>query len=319
MPSILLQPPAQSQQEFSNNNNHNNTFVISGLDRQSQETTTIPTTTSSSSSSHFSSSTINPATTIKNRRLLYLQKQEQYYDRSSHAFNLPELYQQLVARFFTGSERRDAASQPTNQKRFSELLARDLERGEDRLAKLKREHERGQRHDNDGVASSSASSSTLDPLTQSNWQKATTSVRGSNGLKRLPEESSSESEDNGNDNDNDNLKDEDIDEGIDDDDDDDDMRTELTIAPDILLHTNSEGNFNSITDRAEAWEIWCDILRKRFLDGEDEDVDYKQIDEGLADSQIERELERDAWDKWFDDEEVEEMDAESGDTGVLDY
>ncbi|KAJ6260689.1 hypothetical protein Dda_4918 [Drechslerella dactyloides] len=251
---------------------------------------------------------------IRNRRLIYLQNNEEYFTRTDHAFSLPTLYDQLVSRFMTGRDRRDHAADPAAQAKFSEILARDLERGEDRLEQLRKQ--RG-----DSTADDSEDEMDIEEIEDENGNiirpsrraLASTSLHSMSSVaNHTTDEHPPETE------------------------------TEDPDAPpdaepldaDILLQADANGEFTTINSREEAWEIWREILSRRFLRGDDEDFDYDSVDRpgGAGDPHhlIEVEIERDGWEEYFDGEEADvyvERDGKmylgervlEGETGIQDF
>jgi hypothetical protein len=71
--------------------------------------------------------------------------------------------------------------------------------------------------------------------------------------------------------------------------------------------------------KEEGLKRWRHEMTMRFLRGEDEDFDYKEIDETNAWDSIEN---REEEDRWFDEEEPSWIDEEGdkpGETGVQDF
>nr|POF06980.1 hypothetical protein CFP56_31604 [Quercus suber] len=72
--------------------------------------------------------------------------------------------------------------------------------------------------------------------------------------------------------------------------------------------------------RAEGWTQWCEILRRRFVEGRDGDFDYVGVD---SDEELDFWEERERSEAWIlsESEEVlrDETGRPRGETGVLDY
>ncbi|KAF3939556.1 hypothetical protein ABW19_dt0200242 [Dactylella cylindrospora] len=233
----------------------------------------------------------DPKIAVRNRRLIYLQNHEDYFTKTEHAFSLPNLYNQLVSRFMTGRDRREHVADPTSQSKFSEILARDLERGEDRMEKLRREREA---HGDGDSGDDEEMEDENGDIVKKPKLKATTPTD-------LESQEPIDSE---------------------------------PLDAEILLQADADGEFSNIQNREEAWEIWREILSRRFLRGDDEDFDYESVDRpgGAGDPHhlIEVEIERDEWEEYFDEEEAEvytERDGKKylngrvleGETGVQDF
>ncbi|KAF3903721.1 hypothetical protein AA313_de0209586 [Arthrobotrys entomopaga] len=245
----------------------------------------------------------DPQITTRNRRLIYLQTHDDYFTRPDHAFSLPTLYDQLVGRFMTGRDRRDHASDPSSVTKFSEILARDLERGEDRLAQLRQKQQQKQQQGLEGHEQIElVNEDELEEVEDENGNLIT-------NPKRVPVQDG---------------------EGLD----ENDTVDAEKLDADILLHADSDGEFTNVQSREEAWEIWRDILSRRFLRGDDEDFDYDDVDlsGGAGDPKhlIEVEIERDGWEVYFDGEEADvyvERDGKKysggremeGETGIQDF
>ncbi|EWC48107.1 hypothetical protein DRE_02686 [Drechslerella stenobrocha 248] len=238
----------------------------------------------------------NPEIATRNRRLIYLQTHNEYFTLTDHAFSLPTLYSQLVSRFMTGSDRRDHASDPASQSKFSEILARDLERGEDRLEQMRRQREiDGDDEDEDDMDIEEVEDENGDIIRKHKRSRDATREE---------------------------------DEGA------EDTTDAEPLDADILLQADANGEFSDIQDGEEAWGIWQEILSRRFLRGDDEDFDYDSVDRpgGAGDPHhlIEVEIERDEWEEYFDEEEADayvEKDGKmylggkvmEGETGVQDF
>ncbi|KAF3902064.1 hypothetical protein ABW21_db0200278 [Orbilia brochopaga] len=245
----------------------------------------------------------NPEIAIRNRRLIFLQTNEEYFTRTDHAFSLPTLYDQLVSRFMTGRDRRDHAADPTSQAKFSEILARDLERGEDRLEQLRKQRGDSTADDEDEMDIEEIEDENGDIVSA---RRGRPNPSSSNPAEEDPQDS------------------EDADATID----------AEPLDADILLQADANGEFSTMQSREEAWEIWREILSRRFLRGDDEDFDYDSIDRpgGASDPHhlIEVEIERDGWEEYFDGEEADiyiEQDGKKylggrvveGETGIQDF
>ncbi|KAK6542639.1 hypothetical protein TWF694_006582 [Orbilia ellipsospora] len=241
-------------------------------------------------------STVDPQVVIRNRRLIYLQTHDDYFTRSDHAFSLPTLYDQLVGRFMTGRDRREHASDPSSTTKFSEILARDLERGEDRLAQLRQKQQESESMEENGDEDE------LEEVEDEDGNVVTKPRRTAAQDDTEPGE--------------------------------DGTIDAEKLDADILLHADSDGEFTNVQNREEAWEIWRDILSRRFLRGDDEDFDYDDVDlpGGAGDPKhlIEVEIERDGWEEYFDGEEADvyvERDGKKylggkemeGETGIQDF
>ena len=72
--------------------------------------------------------------------------------------------------------------------------------------------------------------------------------------------------------------------------------------------------------REEAYERWCEVMERRFLDGKDEDFDYQVVDE---DEGLDRDLEeRERQEEWFEAEQADgggNVKKLEGETGVQDF
>ncbi|KAK6359900.1 hypothetical protein TWF696_001027 [Orbilia brochopaga] len=248
----------------------------------------------------------NPEIATRNRRLIYLQTNEEYFTRTDHAFSLPTLYNQLVSRFMTGRDRRDHAADPASQAKFSEILARDLERGEDRLEQLRKQRGDSAGDDEDEMDVEEVEDENGD-IVQARRGSSKPSTSGPAAAGDEPSQSP------------------------------DDADATLDAEPldaDILLQADANGEFSTVQSREEAWEIWREILSRRFLRGDDEDFDYDSVDRpgGAGDPHnlIEVEIERDGWEEYFDGEEADiyiERDGKKylggrvmeGETGIQDF
>ncbi|CAD6501623.1 BgTH12-01873 [Blumeria graminis f. sp. triticale] len=75
---------------------------------------------------------------------------------------------------------------------------------------------------------------------------------------------------------------------------------------------------NNIKTKEEGWERWLYVMTLRFLDGEDEDFDYKEVDDSDEWDWVER---REMEEAWFDAEEPEWLneDNRQEDTGIQDF
>ncbi|KAF2398088.1 hypothetical protein EJ06DRAFT_532452 [Trichodelitschia bisporula] len=75
-------------------------------------------------------------------------------------------------------------------------------------------------------------------------------------------------------------------------------------------------------NKEEGWRRWRDEMEMRFLRGEDEDFDYKSVDEN-EEYDDRAEEEREAHEKYFGEEEpswiLEEGGTPEGETGVQDF
>ena len=73
-------------------------------------------------------------------------------------------------------------------------------------------------------------------------------------------------------------------------------------------------------DKAQALDVFKKIIRSRFIEGNDEDIDYSLIDHNpLYDD---KSMIKDQEDQWFDDEDPTASDQNSdlrGQTGVQDF
>jgi hypothetical protein len=72
-------------------------------------------------------------------------------------------------------------------------------------------------------------------------------------------------------------------------------------------------------NKEEGMKMWKAEMTMRFLNGDDPDFSYKEVDESDAWDTIEI---REAEDRWFDDEEPEwvgDNGNSNGDTGIQDY
>ncbi|KAK6345396.1 hypothetical protein TWF718_007312 [Orbilia javanica] len=236
----------------------------------------------------------NPEIATRNRRLIYLQTHDEYFTKTEHAFSLPTLYNQLVSRFMSGRDRREHAADPASQTKFSEILARDLERGEDRMESLRRQRQVEDEEDEDEMEEVEDEEGNI--VMKSKRQISNTDLEEGD-----PEDGPIDAE---------------------------------NLDADILLRADSNGEFMNVQDREEAWEIWKDILSRRFLRGDDEDFDYESVDSpgGAGDPKhlIEVEIERDEWEEYFDGEEADvyiERDGKKylggrvmeGETGIQDF
>ncbi|KAK6504927.1 hypothetical protein TWF481_006862 [Arthrobotrys musiformis] len=233
----------------------------------------------------------NPEIATRNRRLIYLQTHDEYFTKTEHAFSLPTLYDQLVSRFMSGRDRREHAADPASQTKFSEILARDLERGEDRMENLRRQQKVEDEEDEDEMEEVEDEEGNI--VMKSKRQESNTDFEGEEGP----------------------------------------IDAEKLDA-DILIRADSNGEFMNVQDGEEAWEIWKDILSRRFIRGDDEDFDYDSVDRpgGAGDPNhlIEVEIERDGWEEYFDEEEADvytEQDGKKysggkimeGETGIQDF
>ncbi|RVD82426.1 uncharacterized protein DFL_006853 [Arthrobotrys flagrans] len=236
----------------------------------------------------------NPEIATRNRRLIYLQTHDEYFTKTEHAFSLPTLYSQLVSRFMSGRDRREHAADPASQTKFSEILARDLERGEDRMEDLRRRQKVEEEEDEDEMEEVEDEEGNI--VMKSERQVSNTDLDGEEA-----EDGPIDAE---------------------------------KLDADILIRADSNGEFMNVQDREEAWEIWRDILSRRFLRGHDEDFDYDSVDRpgGAGDPNhlIEVEIERDGWEEYFDEEEADayiERDGKKysggkvveGETGIQDF
>ncbi|KAK6500659.1 hypothetical protein TWF506_003423 [Arthrobotrys conoides] len=237
----------------------------------------------------------NPEIATRNRRLIYLQTHDEYFTNTEHAFSLPTLYNQLVGRFMSGRDMREHAADPASQTKFSEILARDLERGEDRMESLRRRQKvEDEEEDEDEM-------------------EEVEDDEGNIVMKSKRETSNTD------------LDGEDAEDGP--------IDAE-NLDADILIRADSNGEFMNVEDREEAWEIWKDILSRRFIRGDDEDFEYDSVDRpgGAGDPNhlIEAEIERDGWEEYFDGEEADvytERDGMKylggkvveGETGIQDF
>ncbi|KAK6528194.1 hypothetical protein TWF281_009443 [Arthrobotrys megalospora] len=234
----------------------------------------------------------NPQIATRNRRLIYLQTHDEYFTKTEHAFSLPTLYNQLVSRFMSGRDRREHAADPASQTKFSEILARDLERGEDRMENLRRQ----QKVEEDGDEADDE----MEEVEDEDGNIVTKSKRQISNADLDGEEAGEGPIDAEN------------------------------LDADILIRADSNGEFMNVQDREEAWEIWKDILSRRFLRGDDEDFEYETVDMPGGASLIEVEIERDGWEEYFDEEEADvyvERDGKKylggkvmeGETGIQDF
>ncbi|KAF3935995.1 hypothetical protein ABW20_dc0108131 [Dactylellina cionopaga] len=237
---------------------------------------------------------IDSEITTRNRRLIYLHTHDEYFTNTDHAFSLPTLYDQLVGRFMGGQDRREHAADPNSMSKFSEILARDLERGEDRMARLRRQK---------GIDEEEQDDEEMEEVEDENGDIVMKSRR------QAAEDGAGDEEE-------------------------PDIVDAERLDADILLYADSNGEFMDIQDREEAWEIWHEILSRRFLRGDDEDFDYDSVDRpgGAGDPNhlIEVEIERDGWEQYFDEEEADmyvEQDGKKylgekvleGETGIQDF
>ncbi|EPS37793.1 hypothetical protein H072_8492 [Dactylellina haptotyla CBS 200.50] len=221
---------------------------------------------------------VDPEIAIRNRRLIYLRNNDDYFTSTEHAFSLPTFYDQLVGRFMTGRDRREHAADPSSQTKFSEILARDLERGEDRIAHLRRQQSGQEEEEEENE----------EEMEEVEDEEGNVVLKSKRQLAQQEE-----------------------------DDTDEEGRIDAEqLDADILLQADANGEFMNIQDREEAWEIWRDILSRRFLRGDDEDFDYETVDRpgGAGDPKhlIEVEIERDEWEEYFDEEEAEVYDERDG-------
>ncbi|KAF3107125.1 hypothetical protein TWF569_011124 [Orbilia oligospora] len=236
----------------------------------------------------------NPEIATRNRRLIYLQNHDEYFTKTEHAFSLPTLYNQLVSRFMSGRDMREHAADPASQTKFSEILARDLERGEDRMENLRRHQKMEEEEDEDEMEEVEDEEGNI--VMKSKREALDTDLDG-----EAAEDGPIDAE---------------------------------NLDADILIRADSNGEFMNVEDREEAWEIWKDILSRRFLRGDDEDFEYDSVDRpgGAGDPNhlIEVEIERDGWEEYFDGEEADvytERDGRmylggkvvEGETGIQDF
>lgn len=71
-----------------------------------------------------------------------------------------------------------------------------------------------------------------------------------------------------------------------------------------------------IESKEEGWEVWVEVMTRRFMEGRDPEADYHGID-GSEEWDDVKEGEREAEERYFGEEEPEE--GQGTDTGVLDY
>lgn len=213
----------------------------------------------------------------------------------------------------TGRDRRDHVNDPASQSKFSEILARDLERGEDRMERLRK-----QQQDEHGQSFAAGFANiAIDPEEDEEMEDEEGNVVMKSELeaRRRAQERREAAGD-----------------GTDEEKEDGPIDAEHLDA-DILLQSE-DGEFMNIQNREEAWEIWREILSRRFLRGDDEEFDYEAVDRpgGAGDPHhlIEREIERDGWENYFDQEQADEYvevngkmylngKAVEGETGIQDF
>lgn len=73
-----------------------------------------------------------------------------------------------------------------------------------------------------------------------------------------------------------------------------------------------------VQGKAEGWKRWEDVMRRRFLRGEDGEFDYGVVDEGEEFDDLEEEG-RAVQEGWFDGEGEEFVRTPRGETGVQDF
>jgi len=74
---------------------------------------------------------------------------------------------------------------------------------------------------------------------------------------------------------------------------------------------------DNIETREEGRERWEDVMTRRFLEGEDEDIDYTTIDDN-EEYDDRKQMERDEEDAYFDAESPSLLEG-STDTGIQDF
>ncbi|KAI0975692.1 coiled-coil domain-containing protein-domain-containing protein [Xylaria arbuscula] len=235
---------------------------------------------------------------VRNRRREWLSRNPSYFRSLEHELADPSLYDALIRRFQSPEER----EQEGRAKGFGRVLEVDLLRGEARLSKLASDTRHGPDDQVSGGGFKSESSATSVDLTDSRVSRLSCS-RPSPGTPELtvPENGA-----------------------------------EMNWEELEVLETHDLEKRSAPKTAEDGRMRWDEFLRLRFLNGGDEDFEYRIVDEDDEYDTLERREQEDAW---FDNEEpgwAEESDFDdeaelvgegkksverplTGETGVQDF
>ncbi|KAI1361209.1 coiled-coil domain-containing protein-domain-containing protein [Xylaria arbuscula] len=199
---------------------------------------------------------------VRNRRREWLCRHPSYFRSLEHELADPALYDVLIRRFQSHEEREKEG----RAKGFGRVLEVDILRGEARLSKLANDTRRGAddavggRPNGDNVVP--VAECTDDGIPQRSCPQP---------LSELPEESSVQV-----------------------------TRPEMNWEELDTLETHDLEKRSAPQTAEEGRTRWDEFLRLRFISGQDEDFDYRSVDEDDEFDALER---RDQEDAWFENEE----------------
>ncbi|KAF2970547.1 hypothetical protein GQX73_g3033 [Xylaria multiplex] len=232
---------------------------------------------------------------VRNRRRDWLSRHPSYFRSLEHELADPALYDALIRRFQSHEEREKEG----RAKGFGRVLEVDLLRGEAKLSKLTNDASRGA--DNGASEGLESSGSTrAEPTASYNLQPSRS--RSSSRTRWHPEPNSV-------------------------------CETEMNWEELEALETHDLEKRSAPQTAEEGRTRWDEFLRLRFVTGNDEDFDYRMVDEDDEYDALERREQEDAWfdnedpgwagESDYDDEiETKGKDVErplTGETGVQDF